>query len=163
MRALCRRCLSGSFSGRYVHMACLMNGRINGWTLAGPVFLLLCLSLGAPAQEAGATPLLSQASGSKQAEVPLSRVSPTESPMITGIVLAFHDWPDEEEKAVILQDTQKVGLKKTKDELQYTKVWFFTWIDQEPRNVIEAHGICEPFSGLSTLRYCRPLYLGRPR
>ena len=144
-------------------MAGLTNGMITRLILAGHVFFLLCLSLGAIALEAGATPLLSQASGSKQADVSLFQVSGTESLMTTGIVLAFHDWPDEEEKAVILQDTQKAGLKKTKEELQYTKVWFFTWIDQEPRNVIEAHGICEPFSGLSTLRYCRPLYLGRPR
>ena len=144
-------------------MAGLTNGMITRLILAGHVFFLLCLPLNAKAQQSVTAPLLSRASGSKQAEVPLSRVSPTESPMITGIALAFHDWPDEEEKAVILEDTQKAGLKKTKEELQYTKVWFFTWIDQEPRNVIEAHGICEPFSGLSTLRYCRPLYLGRPR
>ena len=163
MRALCRRCLSGSSSGRYVLMACLMNGMINRCTLAGPVFLLLCLSLDAIALEAGATALLSQASGSKQADVSLFQVSGTESLMTTGIVLAFHDWPDEKEKAFILQETQKMALKKTEDELQHFKAWFFEWIDQEPRNVIEAHGICEPFSGLSTLRYCRPLYLGRPR
>ena len=83
--------------------------------------------------------------------------------MTTGIVLAFHDWPDEEEKAVILRDTQKAGLQKDKEELQYTKVWFFTWKDQEPRNSIGAHGICLTFSDLSTLRYCRPMYVGIPK
>ena len=163
MRALCRRCLSGSSRGRYVNMACLMNGRTTRWTLAGHVFLLLCLPLNAKAQQSVTAPLLSQTSGSPQTEVPLSRVSPPEALTTTGIVLAFHDWPDEEEKAVILRDTQKVGLQKAKEELQHTKVWFFTWKDQEPRNSIEAHGICQTFSGLSTLRYCRPMYLSRPR
>jgi len=83
--------------------------------------------------------------------------------MTTGIVLAFHDWPDEEEKAGILRDAEEAGLQKTEDELEYTKVWFFTWIANKPRNFIEAHAVCLTFSGLSTLRYCRPMYVGRPK
>lgn len=83
--------------------------------------------------------------------------------MTTGIVLAFHDWPDAEGKAAILRDAEKAGLQKEEEELQYAKVWFFTWLDNKPRNFIEAHVICQTFSGLSTLRYCRPVYVGRPK
>ena len=130
--------------------------------LAGHVFLLLCLCLHAEAQQAIATPLLFQTSGSQQAEVPLSREFSPEVFLTTGIVLAFHEWPGEEEKAGILRDAEKAGLQKEEEELQYTKVWFFTWRDQKPRNFIEAHGVCLTFSDLSTLRYCRPMYLSRP-
>ena len=136
-----------------------MNGMLARLILAGHVCLLFCLPLSAAAQQAINAPLLSQKSGSQQTEVPLSRLFG----MTTGIVLAFHEWPDEEEKAGILRDTQKAGLQKDKEELQYTKVWFFTWKDQEPRNSIEAHGICLTFSDLSTLRYCRPMYVGIPK
>ena len=129
--------------------------------LAGHVFLLLCLSLNATAQQAVIAPRLSQTSGSQQAEVPPSGGLPREAFLTTGIVLAFHEWPDEEEKAGILRDSQKAGLQKEKEELPYTKVWFFTWSDQKPRNFIEAYGICKTFSDLSTLRYCRPMYVPR--
>lgn len=144
-------------------MARLMKGRITRLILAGHVFLLPCLPLNAIAQHAVTAPLLSQASGSQQAEVPLSREFPPDAFLTTGIVLAFHDWPDEEEKAGILRDAEKAGLQKEEEELQYTKVWFFTWIDKEPRNFIEAHGICMTFSSLSTLRYCRSMHLRRPK
>ena len=138
-------------------MICLLNGRFPGLTLAGQVFLLLCLPLNATAQQASTSPLLSQASGSTESDASLDRVFS----MTTGIVLAFHEWPDDEEKAVILRDTQKAGLQKDKEELPLTKVWFFTWKDQKPRNLIEAYGICLTFSDLSTLRYCRPMYVPR--
>lgn len=144
-------------------MVCLMNGRITRLILAGHVFLLPCLPLTAIPQQADTAPLLSQTSGSQQTEVPPSRISPPEAFLTTGIVLAFHDWPDAEEKAGILRDAEQAGLQKEEEELQYTKVWFFTWIDKEPRNFIEAHGICLTFSSLSTLRYCRPMYLSRPK
>ena len=140
-----------------------MNGSFHRLIIAGHVVLLLCFALNAIAQEAVTAPPLSQTSGSPQAEAPLSRVSPTEAFLTTGLVLAFHDWPDEEEKASILRDAEEAGLQKTEDELQYTKVWFFTWIAGKPRNSIEARMICQTFSGLSTLRYCRPMYLGRPK
>ena len=54
----------------------------------------------------------------------LSRELPPEAFLTTGIVLAFHDWPDEEEKAGILRDAEQAGLQKTEEELEYTKVWF---------------------------------------
>lgn len=139
-----------------------MNGSFHSLTLAGQVFLLFCLSLSAAAQQVMTSPLLSQATGSTQAEGSLSREFSPEAFLTTGIVLAFHEWPDEEEKAGILRDAEKAGLQKEEEELQYTKVWFFTWMDQKPRNFIEAHGICQTFSGLSTLRYCRPMHVSRP-
>ena len=141
----------------------MMNGMITRLILAGHVFLLLCLCLHATAQPALTAPLLSQTTGSPRTEGPLSREFPPEAFLTTGIVLAFHDWPDEEEKAGILRDAEQAGLQKEKEELEYTKVWFFTWMDHKPRNFIEAHGICLTFSSLSTLRYCRPMYMGRPK
>ena len=144
-------------------MVCLTNGMLARLIFAGHVFLLLCLCLHATAQPAVTAPLLSQTSGSQQTEGPLSREFPPEAFLTTGIVLAFHDWPDEEEKAGILRDAEQAGLQKTEEELEYTKVWFFTWIDKEPRNFIKAHLICRTFSGLSTLRYCRPMSLRRPK
>jgi len=144
-------------------MAGLMKGMITRLILAGPVFLLPCLPLTATAQQTVTAPLLSQTSGSPRTEGPLSREFPPETFLTTGIVLAFHDWPDEEEKAAILRDAEQAGLRKTEEELEYTKVWFFACIDKEPRNFIEAHWICRTFSGLSTLRYCRPMYLRRPK
>ena len=140
-----------------------MNGMTTRLIHAGHVFLLLCLCLHATAQPALTAPLLSQTTGSQQTEGTLSREFPPEAFLTTGIVLAFHEWPDEEEKAGILRDAEKAGLQKTKEELEYTKVWFFTWTDHKPRNFIEAHGVCRTFSGLSTLRYCRPMYLRRPK
>lgn len=144
-------------------MAGLMKGTITRLILAGHVLLLLCLTLHATEQQAMTAPLLSQTSGSQQTEGPLSREFPPETFLTTGIVLAFHGWPDEEEKAGILRDAEKAGLRKEEEELQYTKVWFFTWMDHKPRNFIEAHGICLTFSGLSTLRYCRPMSMSRPK
>ena len=91
-----------------------MNGRITGWTLAGHVFLLLGLPLNATAQQSVTAPLLSQTSGSPETEAPLSRVTPPEAFLTTGIVLAFHEWPDEEEKAAILRDAEKAVSKKRK-------------------------------------------------
>lgn len=139
-----------------------MNGMLAKLILAGHVCLLFCLPLSAAAQQAITAPLLSQATGSTQAEGSLSREFSPEAFLTTGIVLAFHEWPDEEEKAGILRDAEKAGLQKEEEELQYTKVWFFTWMDQKPRNFIVAHGICLTFSDLSTLRYCRPMHVGRP-
>ena len=140
-----------------------MNGMNKRLILAGHVLLLLYLPLNATAQPAVTAPLESQTSDSQQTEDPLSREFPPVAFLTTGIVLAFHDWPDEEEKAGIFRDAEQAGLQKEEEELQYTKVWFFTWIDQEPRNFIEAHLICRTFSGLSTLRYCRPMSLRRPK
>ncbi len=141
----------------------MMNGMITRFVLAWHVLLLLCFPLTTTAQQSVTTPLLSQTSGSQQTEGPLSREFPPEAFLTTGIVLAFHEWPDEEEKAGIIRDAEKAGLQKEEEELQYTKVWFFTWTDHKPRNFIEAHGVCLTFSSLSALRYCRPMYLRRPK
>ena len=144
-------------------MVCMMNGMTTRLILALHILLLLCFPLNATEQQAVTAPLLSQTSGLQQTESPLSREFPPEAFLTTGIVLAFHEWPDEEEKAGILRDAGKAGLQKEEEELQYTKVWFFTWTDQKPRNSIKAHWICRTFSSLSTLRYCRPMYVGRPK
>ena len=144
-------------------MVCMLGGITTRLFLASHILLLLCLPLHVKAQQAVTAPLLFQTSGSQQTEGPLSREFPPEAFLTTGIVLAFHEWPDEEKKAGILRDAEQAGLQKEEEELQYTKVWFFTWMDQKPRNSIKAHGICQTFSGLSTLRYCRPMYMGRPK
>ena len=116
--------------------------------------------------------LVSQAAGPRKQRVktPVEKpenVSVSQEPqnemMTQGIILAFHEWPDEQEKTLILQATEKAGLKKTKEELSFSKVWFFRWTDDELRHVIEAHGICMEISTNSSLKYCRPEYMPRPK
>ena len=141
----------------------MMKGMITRFVLAWHVLLLLCFPLTTTAQQAVTTPLFAQTSGSQQTEGPLSPEFPPEAFLTTGIVLAFHDWPDDEEKAAIIRDAEQAGLQKEEEELEYTKVWFFTWMDQKPRNIIKAHWICQTFSSLSALRYCRPMHLRRPK
>ena len=45
-----------------------------------------------------------------------------------GIVLSFEDrWPSKEEERLILEFTQKAGLKKTNTVYPPFKWWFFSW------------------------------------
>ncbi len=116
--------------------------------------------------------LVSQAAGARKqgVETPVEKPEdaavsqePWYEMMTQGIILAFHEWPDEREKTLILQATEKAGLKKSKEELPYTKVWFFRWTDNELRHVIEAHMTCVRISKIFSLRYCRPERMPRPR
>ena len=79
-----------------------------------------------------------------------------------GIILKFDDQPDKKEEALILQAAKKAGLKKTK-ELAFLKVWVFEWNDNELKDVIYAHFICVELPSISSLKYCRPNILSKPR
>ena len=79
-----------------------------------------------------------------------------------GIILKFDDWPNEKERALILQEAKKAGLKKTKD-LAFLKVWVFEWTDNELKDVIYTHFICAEFPKMPSLEYCRPNILSKPR
>ena len=83
--------------------------------------------------------------------------------MTQGIILAFHEWPDEREETLILQAMEKAGLRKTKTELPISKVWFFRWADDGLQHIIKAHMICVEISTNSSLIYCRPEYIPRPK
>ncbi len=80
------------------------------------------------------------------------------SKRVKGIILAFNDWPEEEEKILILKETEKLGLTKKKVELSFAKVWFFEWTNGELRNTIKAYGICVKISKKFSLKYCRSEY-----
>ena len=79
-----------------------------------------------------------------------------------GIILAFDEWPDEQEMVLIYEELKTLGLEKTK-ELPTTKVWFLKYTDNELRNIIEAHDICRNLSEKFSLKYCRPEHIPRPR
>ena len=85
------------------------------------------------------------------------------SKRVKGIILAFNDWPEEEEKILILKETEKLGLTKKKVELSFAKVWFFEWTNGELRNTIKAYGICVKISKKFSLKYCRSEYKSIPK
>ena len=76
-----------------------------------------------------------------------------DNPQAIGIILAFHRWPDEEERKIILGKTMEAGLTKT-DEIPRFKIWLFAWDDWKPAEAAEkfCHGLPE----LSSLDYCEP-------
>ena len=80
----------------------------------------------------------------------------------TGIILKFDDWPNKKERALILQAAKKAGLKEPK-ELAFLKVWVFEWNDNELKDAIYAHFICAGLPSISSLEYCRPNILSKPR
>lgn len=85
--------------------------------------------------------------------------SSKESSQAKGIVLAFHDWPEEEERAMIFEKLEAVGLKQ-KSEIERFKTWVFEW--PELREGTEAEKICEDLSDLFVFDYCEPDYLLYP-
>ena len=79
-----------------------------------------------------------------------------------GIILAFDEWPDEQEMVLIYEELKTLGLEKT-EELPTAKVWFLKYTDNELRNIIEAHDICRKLSEKFSLKYCRPENIPRPK
>lgn len=79
-----------------------------------------------------------------------------------GIILRFNEWPDGQETVRILKELEALGMEKT-EELPVTRVWFLKYIDNIPRNVIEAHSICKKLIEQFSLKYCRPERMPRPR
>ena len=79
-----------------------------------------------------------------------------------GIILAFNEWPNEEEMVLILEKLKILGLEKT-GELPITKVWFLKHTDNKLRSVIEAYSICKKLSKRFSLKYCRPEHIPIPK
>ena len=70
-------------------------------------------------------PSTSQTDLKSEKEVPVPEFN-KDNPQAKGVILAFHRWPDEKEKALIVKKLTKAGLKK-KEEFQRFKSWVFEW------------------------------------
>ena len=79
-----------------------------------------------------------------------------------GIILAFNEWPDEQEMVLISEELKTLGLEKT-EEIPITKVWFLKYTDNELKHTIEAYAICKKLTERFSLKYCRPEHIPRPR
>ena len=107
---------------------------------------------------AGQTGLVSAESSSSQRPAvvelpkPLPEFDP-DNPQAIGIILAFHRWPDEDERRIILEKTGDAGLTKT-DEIPRFKMWLFQWDDW--RKATEAEKVCRSLPDLPSLDYCEP-------
>ena len=76
-----------------------------------------------------------------------------DNPLAIGIILAFHRWPDEEERTLILEKTKEAGLTKT-EEIPRFKIWLFEWGDWQKAETAEK--FCRNLPDLSSLEYCEP-------
>ena len=83
---------------------------------------------------------------------PLPEFDP-DNPQAIGIILAFHRWPDEDERRIILEKTTAVGLTKT-EEIPRFKIWLFEW--NEWRKATAAEEVCLSLQDLSPVEYCEP-------
>ncbi len=83
---------------------------------------------------------------------PLPEFDP-DHPQAKGIILAFHRWPDEDERRIILEKTAAAGLTKT-EEIPRFKIWLFEW--GEWRKAAAAEKICRSLQDLSPVDYCEP-------
>lgn len=83
---------------------------------------------------------------------PLPEFDP-DNPLAIGIILAFHRWPDEEERTIILEKTREAGLTKT-EEIPRFKIWLFAWDDWQ--KAATAEKVCRSLQDLTSLDYCEP-------
>lgn len=83
---------------------------------------------------------------------PLPEFDP-DNPLAIGIILAFHRWPDEDERTIILEKTTEAGLSKT-EEIPRFKIWLFEWNDWQ--KAAAAEKFCRSLRDLSSLEYCEP-------
>ena len=83
---------------------------------------------------------------------PLPEFDP-DNPQAIGIILAFHRWPDEEERKIILEKTTEAGLSKT-EEIPRFKIWLFAWDDWQKAETAEK--VCRRLPDLTSLEYCEP-------
>ena len=79
--------------------------------------------------------------------------SSLENPRAKGIILVFQHWPDEQEKAVILEKTKAAGLEKTMEFPRF-KAWIFAW--PEAQTGATAVEVCGSLAANSSLEYCEP-------
>ena len=83
---------------------------------------------------------------------PLPEFDP-DNPLAIGIILAFHRWPDEDERRIILEKTREAGLTKT-EEIPRFKIWLFAWDDW--RKAAAAEEVCLSLQALPFVDYCEP-------
>ncbi len=83
---------------------------------------------------------------------PLPEFDP-DNPLAIGIILAFHRWPAEEERTIILEKTTEAGLTKT-DEIPRFKIWLFAWDDWQKAETAEK--VCNSLTDIPSLEYCEP-------
>ena len=82
-----------------------------------------------------------------------------DNPQAKGVILSFHRWPNEEEKALLLKKLTKAGLKK-KLEIKRFKTWIFEWPEWHKGK--KAIRLCKKISDLPFLEYCEPNFLLGP-
>ena len=84
-----------------------------------------------------------------------------DNPQAKGVILSFHRWPDEKEKALLFKKLTKAGLKK-KLEIKRFKIWIFEWSEWHKGE--KAVRLCKKISSLSLsfLDYCEPNFLLGP-
>ena len=91
-----------------------------------------------------------------QAEIPKFDI---DNPMAIGIILKFHQWPSEQEEALILEKLKGTNLQKTM-EFEIFKMWVFEW--PEWHKASKAEKVCDSLPKISSLEYCTPEYLNGP-
>ncbi len=135
----------GLFSSYKANVKHAFSNKISIRAIVLPVLVLGVIGL-----SHGASP--ESPTGKRGKKAPVLR-KPAESPAVSGIILAFHQWPDEKEKALILKKTAEKGLKKTKT-ISLSKLWVFEW--DKPKTVLMAELICLNFPKTPSLKYCEP-------
>ena len=100
----------------------------------------------------------SQPSLKSKDEIPVPKFD-RNNPQAIGLILAFHHWPKDKEKTIILKKLTEAGLKK-KSEYKRDKTWVFKW--PEWHKAIDAKKLCKELSTLSSVDYCEPNYLLGP-
>lgn len=83
---------------------------------------------------------------------PLPEFNP-DNPQAIGIILAFHRWPDEDERRIILEKAAAEGLTKT-DEIARFKMWLFQWDEWKPAAAAEK--VCLSLVSFPFVEYCEP-------
>ncbi len=126
-------------------------------------FVLVALFAGGtafPLQDAAGqtSPVLADPPSAQLAPVEPEKPKPLpdfdpENPQAIGIILAFHRWPDEDERRIILEETAEAGLAKT-EEIPRFKIWLFEWGDWQKAETAEK--FCRNLPDLSSLEYCEP-------
>ena len=77
-------------------------------------------------------------------------------PRAKGIILQFHNWPNEQETKHITTSLEKAGLQKTM-KIERFKVWVFE--GPESDKILELKQLCEGLMSVSSLESCEPDYL----
>ena len=92
--------------------------------------------------------------GSQRAKISLERARRSWQyihPKSSGVVLIFHQWPDEDQAQVIEEYLKPEGLQKA-DVLELSKMWTYTWSETQLEK--RAERICADFPQVSSMDRC---------